>query len=58
MQELQGNERLTELLKQLEAEGAQVKQGGKDSSALTQDSLSQVSTSPQFEAWVSWTKSF
>lgn len=58
MPEQQGNERLTELLKQLEAEGAQVKQGGKDSSELTKDSLSQVAASPQFDAWVSWTKSF
>ena len=56
----QGNStKVNELLSQLIAEGAEVRMSDKSGSSLTADALRSVGASAEeFEAWVSWTKSF
>lgn len=50
------NERVNKLLSDLISEGAEVKDS-RSNSPLTKDALS-TRASPDFEAWVTWTKSF
>lgn len=49
--------KIMELLKQLQAEGAKVKDAKSDSE-LTADAMKGMGAAPEFEAWVTWTKRF
>jgi hypothetical protein len=49
-------ERVIELLSDLISEGAEIKDS-KSNSSLTKEAIS-TRASPDFEAWVTWTKSF
>ena len=49
--------RVGDLLLQLRKEGATIKSGG-ERSALTEDALSSVAEGADFDAWITWTKSF
>lgn len=54
----QSDTKVFELLGQLADQGASVKSGeGLDGSALTADALRHMD-SPNFEAWITWNKSF
>lgn len=51
-------QRVMDLLKKLKSEGAEIKHETKSGSPLTDEALSGKEIKPEFDAWVSWTKSF
>lgn len=54
------SQEVADLLKKLQEQGAIVKEGGKQGQTISPKVMSdlQSNAAPDFEAWVSWTKSF
>jgi hypothetical protein len=54
------SETIAELLKQLQQNGAEVKEKNIQGTSIAPKVLSdlQANASPDFDAWISWTKSF